>query len=48
MVMPHYSIEKIPKIMMMKFYAFSGPDSVGYIVDRRIMKLFLSPALSDK
>lgn len=42
LVMPHYSIEKIPKIIMMKFYAFAGPDSpeVRYIVDMRIMKHF--------
>lgn len=48
--MPHYSIEKIPKIMMMKFYVFAGPDppEVRYIIDMRIMKLFLSPALYDK
>lgn len=50
LVMPHYSIEKIPKIMMMKFYVFAGPDppEVRYIIDMRIMKLFLSPALYDK
>lgn len=42
LVMPHYSREKIPKIIMMKFYAFAGPDSpeVRYIVDMRIMKHF--------
>lgn len=50
LVMPYYSIEKImiiPKMMMMKFYAFARPDSpqLGYIADMRIMKLFFQPRI---